>query len=256
MTDASTADPISVLRSSHERLRTVVAPLTPDQLRQRAYTSEWSIAQVLSHLGSGAEINALSLDAGLAGAPAPQREAFQTIWDTWNAKESDQQAADGLAADAELVSRVEALRDSPARFAIWVGEVDINGLAASRVFEHAVHTWDVAVALDPTATVAADAVPLILSGLGRLVGFVAKPAGATGRIHVGTTSPDQELVLTLGERSTLEPWDGGEATARVQLPAEAFVRLVYGRLDPGHTPAGIEAEGITLDELRAIFPGF
>ena len=37
------------------------------------------------------------------------------------------------------------------------------------------------------------------------------------------------------------------------LPAEAFVRLVYGRLDPDHTPA---VRGTAdLAELRAVFPG-
>jgi hypothetical protein len=40
------------------------------------------------------------------------------------------------------------------------------------------------------------------------------------------------------------------------LPAEAFVRLLYGRLDRDHTPAGITTDGLTLDQLRAIFPGF
>jgi hypothetical protein len=35
-----------------------------------------------------------------------------------------------------------------------------------------------------------------------------------------------------------------------------LVRLAYGRLDPAHTPEGIVAEGVDLDLLRAIFPGF
>lgn len=39
----------------------------------------------------------------------------------------------------------------------------------------------------------------------------------------------------------------------VQLPAEAFARLVYGRLDRDHTPPGIESP--TLDVLRHVFPG-
>ena len=47
---------IAVLRNSHERLASLVSPLTPEQLRGPAYPTEWSIAQVLSHLGSGAEI--------------------------------------------------------------------------------------------------------------------------------------------------------------------------------------------------------
>jgi hypothetical protein len=33
------------------------------------------------------------------------------------------------------------------------------------------------------------------------------------------------------------------------------VRLVYGRLDPDHTPASVEARGIDLDLLRSTFPG-
>ena len=39
------------------------------------------------------------------------------------------------------------------------------------------------------------------------------------------------------------------------LPAEAFVRLVYGRLDPDHTPSSVSADGVDLDLLRSAFPG-
>jgi hypothetical protein len=39
----------------------------------------------------------------------------------------------------------------------------------------------------------------------------------------------------------------------LEIPAEAFIRLVYGRLDPGHTPTtGGPAD---LGELRKVFPG-
>jgi hypothetical protein len=38
------------------------------------------------------------------------------------------------------------------------------------------------------------------------------------------------------------------------LPAESFVRLVYGRLDPEHTPATVDAEAVA--SLRLLFPGF
>ena len=66
---------IGVLRNSHERLAGLVTPLTPEQLRAQSYDTDWTIAQVLSHLGSGAEIATLSLAAALGGArPArPER---------------------------------------------------------------------------------------------------------------------------------------------------------------------------------------
>jgi hypothetical protein len=38
------------------------------------------------------------------------------------------------------------------------------------------------------------------------------------------------------------------------LPAEAYVRLLYGRLDPDHTPGSV-TEGADLDLLRSAFPG-
>ena len=38
------------------------------------------------------------------------------------------------------------------------------------------------------------------------------------------------------------------------LPAEALVRLVYGRLDPDHTPS-FDGDEADLDELRRAFPG-
>jgi uncharacterized protein (TIGR03083 family) len=247
-------DPIAALRSSHERLRAAVTPLTPDQLRGPGYPSEWTIAQVLSHLGSGAEIMSLALDAAPAAVP---RESYPPIWDVWNAKTADAMAADGLASDGALVSRIEGLAgDAEARYQVWSGEVDIAGLAASRLFEHAVHTWDVVVAVSPGATLSPDAVDIILPGLGLLVGFTGKPADFTGRVHVITTDPAGEYALVLGESSSLGPWDGGTAEATLHIPGEAFVRLVYGRLDPANTPSTVVTDGISLDTLRTVFPGF
>ena len=40
----------------------------------------------------------------------------------------------------------------------------------------------------------------------------------------------------------------------LRLPAESLVRLVYGRLDPAHTPVAADSTG--LDDLRGLFPGF
>ena len=45
------------------------------------------------------------------------------------------------------------------------------------------------------------------------------------------------------------------SAAELVLPTEAFVRLVYGRLDAGHTPATVTAHGVDLDVLRSAFPG-
>src|SRR5260221_808826 len=100
---------ISALRHSHGRLRAAVEPLSPDQLEQRSYASEWSIAQVLSHLGSQAEIFGLFLDAGLTGQDPPGREQFEPIWDSWNGKSPQAQASDALRPDQAPLGRFESL---------------------------------------------------------------------------------------------------------------------------------------------------
>jgi uncharacterized protein (TIGR03083 family) len=250
-------DPITSLRSSHERLRSVVEPLTPEQVRERAYPSEWSIAQVLSHLGSGAEIGAMIVQAGKSGAEPPSRDSYPGIWDRWNAKDPDAMVADGLDADAHLVDLVESLRDPrfvDTTFMTFLGPMDRTGYTTLRLSEHAVHTWDVVVAVEPGALVAPDAVEVILPNAARLAGLVAKANGRTARIRI--TTEDQEYALTLAEQSTMALWDGGDPTASLRIPNEALVRLIYGRLDAANTPAGVEADGVTLDDLRAVFPGF
>jgi len=250
---------LAALRHSHDALRATVEPLDEDTLRQRSYCSEWSIAQVLSHLGSGAEIFSLFLDAGLTGTEPPGPDAFPPIWQAWNERAPQAQAADALAADEALVKRLESLtpaeRDT-VRLQFFGMDLDADGLARIRLGEHAVHSWDVAVALDPAATVAADAVSLLIDSLGQLVARAGQPTSSPRAIRVSTTGPQRDFVLETGE-PRLIPADGteGDRGPRLRLPAEALVRLVYGRLDAGHAPA-VEADDVDVDDLRRMFPGF
>jgi hypothetical protein len=131
--------------------------------------------------------------------------------------------------------------------------LDLSGLAGMRLGEHALHTWDVAVALDPDATVSGDAVELLVDRLGWTASRAGKPV-EPGRVVIATTAPDRTLVLEVGVDVSLAP-DAGDAAADVLLPAEAFVRLVYGRLDAEHSPADI-ADDPTIIKLRRVFPGF
>ena len=249
---------IQALRHSHETLQAVAGPLDAGQLERRSYASQWSIAQVLSHLGSQAEIFSLLLNAGLAGQDPPGQDAFPPIWEAWNAKSPDIQAADALRADHAVTVRLESLDDTQRdrlHLHAFGMDLDITGLARIRLGEHAVHTWDIAVALDPAATVAPDAVVLLVDTLGQLVTWTAKPRGQRRRLRVSTSSPVRHYMLDIGETVTLMPTEGNSIRPELALPAEAFVRLVYGRLDPAHTPP-VEATRVDLDELRQVFPGF
>jgi uncharacterized protein (TIGR03083 family) len=253
---------ISALRHSHDRLRASVEPLGLDQLRQRSYPTEWSIAQVLSHLGSQAEIFGMILTAGLAGQEPPGREEFPPIWDKWNAKDPQAQASDSLRADQATLERLESMdADEQERLHLQLFGMDIDatGFARMRVSEHAMHTWDVLVALDPSATLAPDATALLIDTVGQVAARSGQPDSQQRKVRVSTTDPERRFILETGEAVTLTPSDDESSSepelAELRLPAEAFIRLIYGRMDEAHTPPA-ETTGVELDDLRQIFRGF
>jgi len=251
---------IAALRGSHDRLAGLVAPLGTEELNRPSYDSEWTIAQVLSHLGSQAEIFLQVGEAALEDRDPPGPETFPPIWDAWNSRSPDAQAADGLAVDEAFVRRVEGLTDeelSGIRLHMFGMDLGAADLFRMRLGEHAVHTWDVAVALDPGAEVSPDAVDLLLDGLDGLVARAGKPEGGPLRMRVRTTGPERDLLLTVTDAVSLAEWDGGEADGVLTTPAAGFLRLVYGRLDKDHTPpVTLDGPSGALDDLRRVFPGF
>ncbi len=246
------------VRRSHDRLTRLALALEPSQLGRRSYCTEWSVAHVLSHLGSQAEIFDLFVDAGLRGADPPEQSAFGPIWDSWNNRSPEDQAADSASANEQLVGRLESLGSDLASFRLTVFGMDLDaaGLLRMRLSEHAVHTWDVAVAFDAGALVAPDAVELLVDGLPEMAARVGKPAPEPAAITVRTSDPDRRFVLqTDGVRLDPDTETGGDAS--LGLPAEALLRLVYGRLDDRTLLSGtIDAPGVSLEALRAVFPGF
>lgn len=254
---------VDAVRRSHDRFAGLVTPLAEDQLRRPSYASEWTIADVASHLGSQAEIFGGFLDAGIGGTDLPGRETFGPIWDRWNAKSPSEQVTDSVAAGEEFTRRLEQLDadGTPFRVALFGAEQDLDGMAVFRLREHAAHTWDIAVALEPTATIAPDAVRLLLDILPDLVVRAGQPVAGAEPVTMAITDPDRALRIRLDPQVQVEALSGTEATegsqgADVRLEGEALLRLVYGRLDPAHTPQSVADARGRLADLRRAFPGF
>jgi uncharacterized protein (TIGR03083 family) len=253
---------IATLRNSHERLASLVKPLTPERIRGQSYCSDWSVAQVLSHLGSGAEIALMMLPSALGQAEPVDRAAFQPVWDTWNAKSPDDQAADALVSDEKHVSALERLSDDDlAGISLpFIGtNLDSVGVVGLRLGEHALHTWDVAVSTDPAATVSPDAVSLLIDNVPAfLAPRLGRAPGVPFRARIRSTGPDRDYLLVAADAVSMTDWpgDGGGAEMEITMPSEALLRLAYGRLDPARTPAEVVADPADLDRLREVFPGF
>src|SRR3954469_13343199 len=99
---------VEALRSSVGRLRGLVGAMGDEDLTRPAYPTDWSIADVLSHLGSGAVILQRRLEDGLAGRDSPDDYA-PGVWDTWNAKPARTKRADALVADGDLLARIDGV---------------------------------------------------------------------------------------------------------------------------------------------------
>jgi uncharacterized protein (TIGR03083 family) len=259
MSEPSTDDVLTVLRSSHDRLVAAFDELGEDGANRQSYDDAWSVAQVASHLGSGAEIFRHMLDAGATGGPAPGSEINQPIWDTWNAKSPADQVRDSVAASTAFLDAVASLGEEER--AAWQLELfgmqqDLPSFLRMRLNEAALHTWDVTVVVDESSTVPDDAAALVADNIAMVVGWAGKPSDEQASVEVRTTSPERAYHLDLGPSGvSLSPSLDDTTAASVSLPTEAFVRLVYGRLDPDHTPASTSVSGVDLDLLRKVFPG-
>ena len=255
-TDNSVNERLGALEASAQRLASLVNGLKLEQLDQQAYPTKWSVADVLSHIGSGAVIMRRGIDAAVSGDPV-EDGYNQSVWDEWNAKGAAARAADALAADRALLDRVAALTDTERdsfHYSLGPFQLDLPALLGLRLNEHVLHSWDVDVAFRPTATLPGDAVAIVIDNLEMLVGFAGKTDGHERVLTVHTTEPSRAFAVNVGaERMALTPAERS-APVDLELPSEAFVRLIYGRLDPDHSPPDIESP--ELEQLRGLFPGF
>jgi uncharacterized protein (TIGR03083 family) len=251
---------IAALRAHHDTVAAVANDLTDEQLGSPSGASRWTIAQVLSHLGSQSEIMLPALLAAVDGT-TPAAPDNQAIWDRWDAAAPRAQADGFVEHGARYLAVLEGLSDSQrASVRLDLGflpePVPLAVALGMRLDEVALHSWDALVALDSDAEVDAAAASAMLDhfadGVGFLLGFVAKPdqLDRPATVAIG----DHSLVVddTVSVRSGVEG-----ATATFTGPPGAALRLIGGRLGPERTPAGVEVTGnVSLDDLRAVFPGF
>lgn len=249
---------LSALRHSHDRLAARAADLDSAAMRSPSYCPGWDIAQVYSHLGSQAEMFSLFATAGATGTEPPGQEGFPPIWDAWNGRTPEAQVQDSVTWNEQFVRQIEALNEAQRnafQLVVFGMDLDLVGLLRLKLGEHAIHSWDIAVSFDPAALVAAESVALLVDGLASTAARAGKASAMPRTLHVSTSEPDRQFAL-VSDGVRLEPWADQTATGTLQLPAEALLRLVYGRLDPAHTPPlELAAAGMNLSELRALFPG-
>jgi uncharacterized protein (TIGR03083 family) len=246
---------LDALRASVERLERLVAALPEADLVAPAYPTEWTVADVLSHIGSSSVIWQRRVDDNLADRATPD-DVQTAVWAEWDAKPPRSKVDDGIAADRRFFDRLASLTtDERTRVRVTMGPIafGFDDMVATRLNEHVLHTWDVEVAGDAGAVLPSDAVEQIIDNLALIARYTGRPTGASCTIVVRTVGPARVFSITLAPEAVdfraTEDTDG----RHVDLPAEAFVRLVYGRFDPPEDR--VVSDDGAVDELRRAFPG-
>src|SRR5262245_10092153 len=133
---------IAALRLSHDRLGALAGELDDDDLARQSMCTEWSVAQVLGHLGSGAEI-AL---ANLEGPEPPGMENHPPIWERWNAMAPREVAERFADADRRVVEAFEGLgaaqlAEVRVKLPFLPDRIDVATAVGFRLNEHTLHSW-------------------------------------------------------------------------------------------------------------------
>jgi uncharacterized protein (TIGR03083 family) len=249
-------DRLEALRASVDHLTVLVAGLDEAAMERSAYPEQWTIADVMSHVGSGAQIMGRRVDDGGRGEAVPEDFPPQ-VWATWDAKPTKAKVEDGIDADRAFLRQLEGL-DDDARKSLRVPlgpmTLDFDEVVGIRVNEHVLHTWDIEVALTPGAKLLPAALPEVVDNLDVIARFTAQPTGSDRTIHIRTSGPERRFRIELRPDAVELARDTAGAPVDLELPAEAFVRLVYGRLDPERAPSNGDGAAL-LDELRRVYPG-
>jgi uncharacterized protein (TIGR03083 family) len=230
---------------------------------------EWTVRDVAAHVTDGAERAVVVARRALTGEPVPQ-------YDT--AERRRRHAALRALPGDELAGRLE--RDLGAVFQELDGvpaatlhgtTVPLGGgphtlaqFADQRLVETALHAWDIRAGSDSTATIAPESAAAMIDFVLWRVPRLAH--GTDG--HSVAPRYLCELEGPGGGPVTLEVRQDGVAATRARgggddpmltLPVEAFIRLVWGRLDvPRALDRGVVRTQVARDELLALgrlFPG-
>lgn len=254
---------LRALQATSDRLNDLVHDLSEEELTLSSFADDWSIAQVLSHLGSATEISMMLIERGIAGnTEGPVREDVLPVWERWDAMSPREQRSAWRKADARHLDLVGSLT-GPQRDSVGVpyfaGLLSIPVYEGYRLSEQSVHAWDIAVALDPGATIPPDEVSLLWERIDLVATRFRDGATldrlAPAQLAIELTDRGRRAFLDLGAELHIHPAEAAEPVGTLTGTTEAVVRLVYGRYRP-ETDELKTTGPVLTEDLRALFPGF
>jgi uncharacterized protein (TIGR03083 family) len=256
-----------LLRAEYDELLAYLQGLPAEGWTEQSACADWQVYQVASHLGSGPRITIGVLEAGLRGAEPMTDEQRRAVWGYFDGLKPDAMLPAFQQANDAFFQLLDSLTDDElGRSVFWIGsEAPVATVFAGRLNEQTLHTWDIRWARDKQARLAPATLPDALEFNLRpwTIGRLTQPERAeqlVGKtIELQHSQPDG--VVSMEVRSDGVTAAEGRAASpdlTVQLPSEAFVRLIWGRYDvqAAHESGELKLSRPDLAEpLQALFPG-
>ncbi|HLG73725.1 MAG TPA: maleylpyruvate isomerase N-terminal domain-containing protein [Chloroflexota bacterium] len=245
-----------------ERLNDYLRALDADGWLEQSYCADWPVYQAVSHIGSGSRIGKMRLDAWVNGAPPATREAMMEVWGLFDSLGPENMIHEYLKAAGEYLAAEHSIPDEAGLTEVegFRGKQPLHVYQLARLWELALHSWDVYVARDRHARLSPESASLIAAGLhnmgatidaARAAEFKDKPV----QLNVAGTPHTYTLDLT-GDRPRLAAGSATGAVLVVEAPAEEMCRLVSGRHPlPGSRPElkAVQGSGEDLAKLKRVF---
>ncbi len=230
---------------------------------------DWSVRDVAAHVTDGAERAVVVARAALSGQPVPQydtaeRRRRHVALRALSGEELAVRLQRGLEAVFQALDAVPAPTLHATVVRLGGGPHTLAQFADQRLVETALHAWDVRAGSDPTATIAPETAAAMIHFVLWRVPRLASPAAAhdvAPRYRCELEGPGGgPVTLEIDQdRVTATRACDADAGATLTLPVEAFIRLVWGRLDlPRDLERGIVRTQDRTDAilpLGALFPG-
>ena len=144
---------VGAIRREYEVLDRWLSAVSPAHWQGATYCDEWTVQKTVSHLGSGAEIHQLTIRENVDGAEPTTQEVREGIWGHFDSLAPEPLHADFRDRNERYLTYLEQLpaekHDRIVKF--FAGERPVAGYARYRLFELALHAWDLRWGLDPTA---------------------------------------------------------------------------------------------------------
>ena len=245
---------IQLGQAAAEQLTQYLHTLSADAWHHPSACAAWEVCDVVGHLTLGAEFYASTVARGVqgdtappAGAPLPgvrEREAGSAFGAqraiAYRERLGDQLLATFTGRTAQFYQLLQRLGPQDWEKPCYhpLGLRPAQQFITMRLLELAMHAWDIQSALDPTAALFPDSLPVFMERVPGIVSLLRMQPDARRlvplRCHFTVTGavPSQYDLLMTADQVRMEPGGATAADVTCRCDTETFVLLMYGRLAP------------------------